>query len=86
MIEADALGYRLGAILMHNQRPIAYFSQVLFVRARLKLVYEWELMDIVLAIQKYRSYMLGRYFVVPTDQQSLKFLLEQHPTMEEHHY
>ena len=51
--ESDALGVGLGAILMQNQKPLAYFSQALSDRHRLKSVYKRELMAIVLSIQKW---------------------------------
>lgn len=56
---------------------MAYFSKGLSLAARWKSVYERELLAIVLAIQKWRHYLLGRHFVIRTDQQSLHHLMDQ---------
>ena len=47
IIETDASRTSLGAVLTQGEGPIAYFSQVLSDRARLKSVYERKLMAIV---------------------------------------
>ena len=70
---------------MHNQRPIAFFRQAMPPQARLKSVYERELMAVVRAVQKLRHYLMERKFIVRTDRHSLKYLLDQRMVSWEHH-
>ena len=59
VIETDACGYGRGVVLMQDNMPLAFFSQKLSPSAQSKFVYEKELMAIVFAIKKWRSYLVG---------------------------
>ncbi|XP_026459437.1 uncharacterized protein LOC113360105 [Papaver somniferum] len=76
-IETDACDTGVGAVLMQNKRPIAYFNKGMGTRFLSMSTYEKELLAIVMAVTKWRPYLLENHFTIYTDYQSLKYFLEQ---------
>lgn len=62
---------------MQQGRPLSFMSQALKGKNLQLPTYEKELMAVVLAVKKWRPYLLGQSFKVQTDQQSLKYLPKQ---------
>ena len=62
---------------MQDQKPIAFHSQVLKGRSLVLSTYEKEFLAVVVAVQKWRHYLVGKPFVIKTYQQSHKYLLDQ---------
>ncbi|XP_021596642.1 uncharacterized protein LOC110603250 [Manihot esculenta] len=79
IVECDTSGTGVGAVLL-QERPIAFFSHALQGNHLLLSTYEKEMLALVLAVQKWRPYLLGQTFIVRTDHQSLKHLWSQRIT------
>ncbi|KAJ3698695.1 hypothetical protein LUZ61_002400 [Rhynchospora tenuis] len=80
VIETDASALGMGAVLMQENRPVAYLSKSLGLKNQALSTYEKELLALFTAVKKWKHYLLGQPFVIKTDQISLKHLLEQKVT------
>nr|GEX00394.1 gypsy/Ty3 element polyprotein, putative [Tanacetum cinerariifolium] len=80
VIETDASGYRLDAVLMQEHHPISDLSKALSPKQQTLSVYEKELLAILMAVKQWHYYLITRPFIIRTDQNSLKHLLAQKVT------
>lgn len=80
VIETDACKSGVGAVMMQGGRPIAFMSKALGQKHLGLSTYEKELLSIIMATQKWRSYLLGHPFIVKTDHEALKYIMEQKVT------
>jgi hypothetical protein len=79
-----SVGVGIGAVLMQEGRPIAYFSEKLSGAALNYPTYDKELYALVWALETWQHYLWPKEFVIHTDHESLKHLKGQHKLNKRH--
>ncbi|XP_071939935.1 uncharacterized protein [Coffea arabica] len=74
----------IGAVLLQEGRPVAYFSEKLNGAALNYSTYDKELMALVRALQTCQHYLRPREFVLHTDHESLKHIKSQDKLSKRH--
>ncbi|XP_054801490.1 uncharacterized protein LOC129305505, partial [Prosopis cineraria] len=76
-IQCDASGIGIGAVLMQDSKPIAYFSEKLHGAALNYSTYDKELYALKRALETWQHYLWPKEFIIHSDHESLKFLKSQ---------
>lgn len=77
VLRTDASGPGMGAVIHPYNHPIAFFSKKFYPKLINASIYVLELNAITIVVQKERHYLLGRHFIIETNQKSLKELMNQ---------
>lgn len=76
-VECDASGVGIGAVLMQENRPVAYMSEKLNKARHKWSTYDHEYYALFRALKVWESYLIQREFLIYSDHQALKYLNNQ---------
>ncbi|GMJ07745.1 hypothetical protein HRI_004443700 [Hibiscus trionum] len=76
-LEIDASSRGIRVVLTQEGRPLAYLSKALRPRHADLSIYEKEYLAILMDVTKWKHYFEGATFIIKTDHEPLKHLLEQ---------
>ena len=76
----DSCGYGIGAVLMQNHRPVAFYSRKMTDPEKNYVNHEQELLAAIVALKVFRCYLLGNHFTLVTDNKPNTYLDSQ-PTL-----
>ncbi|KAL0419044.1 UNVERIFIED_CONTAM: hypothetical protein Sradi_1317900, partial [Sesamum radiatum] len=77
VVETDACGKGIGAILMQGGIPLPYLSNAPTTKNLGLSTYVKGFLALLVAVTKWRHYLQGNHFITRTDQRSLKHILDQ---------
>ena len=77
VLQVDASLLGLGATLLQKDKPVAFASKALSDAESRYVCIERELLAIVYGIQRFHTYLYGRYFKVITDHKPLVMIMEK---------
>ncbi|GBG82727.1 hypothetical protein CBR_g36255 [Chara braunii] len=81
VVTTDASQYGIGSVLAQQEgkklRPVEYMSKKMSSKKLAKSIYERELYALYKALVHWRHYLLGRFFYLRTDHQTLKWIKTQ---------
>jgi hypothetical protein len=76
-VEIDASDLGLGVVLMQGGQPLAYINRPLSQSNKFISIYEKEFLALIMAVEKWRSYLKRQEIIIKTDHRSLVYLNEQ---------